>query len=419
MKRVFRILGFCILIPLMTYWIYLGVFQIHEYFVGNIYVSYLNKNKTVMDEDFVLDDSFYEKQFYMVGELHGFAKSPEIDFKLFKHLNQKTGVRYYMSEVDYSQAYFLNKYLETGQDSLISFSLKNWLVIQAQENKDYYEKWKKLYNYNRTLPEDKKIKILGCDVLTDVEVVRHHIMELVGQSDFNLLFGSSKKLDAIVDAAKRIMSNPNRRETLALKYGPDFKNFEHLMNTILQTEERVREAKIFENFKSLYSILELEKEKIFAFYGFFHVLQEKPANGFPYLAARIKGSNLTHGKNMVSMTMCFQDSEMIMPSAGLPSLLQTGPVWSEVGFKYDSLLLFYLKGIMDLKRTSEPNTTTIYKINQPDSPYFKTDRLMEVNMILPILENQKIEIPKDKHTADYAQYLIFVRNSRAAKPIDK
>ena len=73
---------------------------------------------------------------------------------------------------------------------------------------------------------------------------------------------------------------------------------------------------------------------------------------------------------------------------------------------------------MDLKRTSEPNTTTIYKMNQPDSPYFKTDRLMEVNMILPILENQTIEIPKDKHTADYAQYLIFVRNSKAARPLD-
>lgn len=68
------------------------------------------------------------------------------------------------------------------------------------------------------------------------------------------------------------------------------------------------------------------------------------------------------------MTMCFQDSEMIMPSLGVPTVLQTSENWSEVGVKYDSHLVFYLKGIMDLKRTSEPNTQSIYKMNDDHSP---------------------------------------------------
>jgi hypothetical protein len=416
MKKLFRILGVIFLTPLCMYWIYLGAFNIVEYFKGNEYVAYLNKNKTVLNSNFELDTLFYDKQFYMVGEIHGFAKSPEIDFKLFKHLNEKTGVRHYMSEVDYSQAYFLNKYLETGKDSLIHYALENWLVSQAQNNKDYYNKWRNLYAYNSTLPKDKKIFVLGCDVVSDITLFRHHLSILLDPIDYKDIFGDAHKREDLITKIEILGSNIQKQNILRDKYENSYFDIQHLMETLLQTTERGREEKIFRNFKKLVNQYKLENEKIYSFYGNFHALQASTSDGFEPFAAKLKRSELVMGANMVSLNMCFQDSNMIMQSEGLPDFLKTGPKWSEVAFKYDSLLIFYLEGIKDLIRTSEKNSTTIYKINGTDSPYFKTNRLMSVKMLLPFLENQKIEIDKNLGSADYSQYLIFVRNSKAAQP---
>ncbi len=418
MKKLIKILGLVILIPLCMYWIYAAVFHINEYFKGNAFVTYLEKNKTVLDTNFELDKSFYTKQLYMVGEIHGFAKSPEIDFTLFKHLNQRTGVRVYMSEVDYSQAYFLNQYLETGRDSIINYALQNWLVVQAQNNKDYYQKWKKLYNYNLSLPKDKKIVVLGCDVLSDMKLFKHHLKILLDSEDYIDVFASATKRKEFVERIRHFRSDEVKQLRLKEKYPYTYSDIDHLMETLLQTEEKGREAKIFNNFKRMVDINKLHHEKIYSFYGNFHTLQSSTADGFEPLAKKIKQSELEMGQNMVSLNMLFNDSEMIMPSEGLPSFLKTGPNWSEVGFKYDSLLLFYLEGIKDLMRTSAENTTTFYKMNGIDSPYYKTDRLMSIKMLLPFLENQKIEINSNLGSADYSQYLIFVRNSEAAQPFE-
>lgn len=418
MKKLFRILGLLILTPLCIYWMYSAVFYTTEYVKGYSYVDYLNKNKTVFSTDFELDKSFYEKQFYMVGEIHGFAKSPEIDFKLFKHLNQKTGVRYYMSEVDFSQAYFLNQYLKTGNDTIIHYALKNWLVVQARNNKDYYQKWKDLYTYNAGLPEDKKIVVLGCDVVSDVQLFKAHLKKLLTPADYKDVFASADKRVDFLEGIKSFKADYKKQHSFKEKYGSGFTSLMHLMETMKQTEQRGREEKIFINFKKLVALYELEDERIYSFYGNFHALQASTSDGFEPLAAKIKKSDLAMGKNMVSLNMLFNDSEMIMPSNGLPSFLQTGPNWSEVAFKYDSLLLFYLEGIKDLMRTSEEHTTTFYKMNGTNSPYYDTNRLMSVKMILPFLENQKIEIDENLGSADYSQYLIFVRNSAAAQPYE-
>jgi hypothetical protein len=418
MKKFLRVLGFVVLTPLCIYWMLLAGFHTKEFFKGNKYVAYLNKNKTVFNSDFQLDASFYDHQLYMVGEIHGFEKSPEIDFKLFKHLNQRIGVRYYMSEVDYSQAYFLNTYLQTGQDSLIHYALKNWMVYVGRNNKDYYQKWKNLYAYNKTLPPDDRIVVLGCDVLMDKQLFIQHIKQLIDEQDFELLFGNAIKLQEFVVKIKAYKSKPEAIQYFKNKYGDKEKELAHLFNTALQTETSGREQKLFDNFKDIYNLLQLENEKIYAFYGLYHTLQSKMADGFEPFASKIKKSELAHASKMVSLNMCFQDSKMIMPSSGLPGFLQTGPQWSEVAFKYDSLLLFYLEGIKDVVRTSGQNTTTFYKLNGKDSPYFHSERLMSVKMILPFLKDQKIEINRNLSSTDYAQYLIFVRNSEAAQPND-
>jgi len=72
------------------------------------YTSYLQKNRDTISiggyHDFALfDAAFYKNQVFLVSESHGYYKPHEVDFELFKQLNKKTGLRYYLAEIDFSR----------------------------------------------------------------------------------------------------------------------------------------------------------------------------------------------------------------------------------------------------------------------------------------------------------------------------
>ncbi|WP_282079884.1 hypothetical protein [Aquimarina algiphila] len=419
MKRVFKFLGIFIISSICIFYIGIGVFHLSEYIKGNTYVSYLEKYQFEFNEDsdFSFDTDFYTHQLFMIGEVHGIAKSPEIDYNLFKHLHQKTGMRYYMAEVDYSQAYFLNRYLKTGNDSLLSHSLKKFIPIQARDNRDYFDKWRNLYAYNKTLSEAYKIHILGCDAIADYDLAKEHLKKIIKNTTLHqdLEFNMNTQDDLIVYAEKML------KDKLALEkageiLGDSYFDYWHILKNLKMSKDKGREEKIFKNFKEIYQQFNLADEKIYAYYGLGHVLQAPLKNGIEPLANKIRMSGLTIGENMVSMAMTYVDSKMIMPSDALPDFLRTGKIWSELDYSCESIFVYYQHGIKDLKRVSTPNTTNIYKLDGRNSPYIDSDRLLNFSMILPFLKNQKIEIDPEYNTTDYAQYVILIRNSGAARP---
>lgn len=418
MKTFLKITICILLAPIISYYIILGVFNFSEYIKGEPYVSYLNAHKTVLNGDFNFAEDFYDHQLFMAGEIHGYQKSPELDYKLLKHLNKKVGVKDYMVEVDYSQAYFLNEYLKTGNDSLINYSLKNWLVLQGRGMKEYYDMWRNVYSYNKSLPENQKIYVYGCDVLSDETLAIEHLKRLVSPQIYQEIFGDVSNLEDLVKRTDIYKADKDLQAKLKDSLQGTYLEFNHLINTILQTKAGKREPKIFANFKSVLSLRNISTEPIFAFYGFAHTLQVPNKSGFKPLARLIKESGLECGKNMVSMNMIYQDSKTVLRSEWLPSIMRNGPIWSEIEFSYDSLLLFYVKGIKDLKRTSEPNSITIYKMDEKNSPYLNSKRLMEYEMILPFFKNQTIELQENFSAAEATQYLFFIRNSEAVTPLD-
>jgi hypothetical protein len=51
------------------------------------------------------------------------------------HINKKNGVRYYIAEVDFSQAHYLNKYLSTGNEEFLKAIYQHWYNQKAQWGK--------------------------------------------------------------------------------------------------------------------------------------------------------------------------------------------------------------------------------------------------------------------------------------------
>ncbi|MES2701696.1 MAG: erythromycin esterase family protein [Bacteroidota bacterium] len=93
---------------------------------------------------------------YCVGELHGVKGTPEIKLALIKYLHREHGVRAVFIETGIAAAYLYNRYLQTGDTTLIT---KPALVYAQHE--PAREFWRQLYIYNKGLKD--KLTIYGMD----------------------------------------------------------------------------------------------------------------------------------------------------------------------------------------------------------------------------------------------------------------
>jgi hypothetical protein len=176
--KILKIIGKILLILLIISILFIAFFYIkNESYLESPTeenLSYLRENKKVINDknenqyDLTgfFDQDFYDSNVFLLGENHGFAEVQNIDFELFKHLNQKIGIRYYIAEMDSIRSKRLNQYLN---DSIKNNSLLRSIVVDIekripqQSSKQLFEKWEKIYDYNKTLSYSDKIEVLGID----------------------------------------------------------------------------------------------------------------------------------------------------------------------------------------------------------------------------------------------------------------
>jgi hypothetical protein len=132
------------------------------------------------------------------------------------------------------------------------------------------------------------------------------------------------------------------------------------------------------------------------------VLQNKLELGDETFASRIKKA----GKKITSFVSYTIDSEMYLPkNPQFPT-----PEDEKISLFNSDGPLVLIKGINDVKELSKPNTITLFKINSQNSPYFKSQDLMNLKSRV---DGQDIIPAKGTHTTDYFQYLFLLRNSKA------
>ena len=117
-----------------------------------------NSNEISYDEleiEKIIDFKKYKAIFY--GESHTRDFEPEFKFNFIRHLNKKFGVKDVFMEIGYSAAYFYNLYLNTGDTLILKYN------NSIYSNGKYKIFWGKLFKYNKTTPDNLKIKIHGID----------------------------------------------------------------------------------------------------------------------------------------------------------------------------------------------------------------------------------------------------------------
>ncbi|MET0462521.1 MAG: hypothetical protein ABW007_05190 [Chitinophagaceae bacterium] len=99
-------------------------------------------------------DTLPNARFYLKGEGHEYVEenAPAL-MALLAYTHQHKNVRYLVMECGPDQAYLANYYLRNGGDS---FPSSNLLYMREAF-------WKNLYAFNRTLPENARVRVYGFD----------------------------------------------------------------------------------------------------------------------------------------------------------------------------------------------------------------------------------------------------------------
>ncbi len=375
----------------------------------------------------IFDDAFYKNQLFLVTESHGYYKPNQLDAALFKQINKKNGVRYYVAEIDFSQAYYINKYLATGNEEFLKAIYLHWYNEQAQwGSKTGFEKWKSLYNYNLTLAKNKKIIVLGLDEAQDLNMNEKLLTELAGKANYkagnkmidSLLSFANINLDndtlkSFIKFTRRLATNITANE---ISYKKIFKTnyfaFQFIIKNI--ASKKGRENKIFENFTTFYNEYKLTDKKMYGFWGRFHGMQDS-INGSLSFSAMLKKSSLPLADKIISVPVFCVESTSMLPTQFLPEMARDkGTVFSKAAMVNDDSMIYTVDGIKMFRKFVGKNENVIFKLIGASLPFNKGLYLVESNSKFDKTFNWLGN--KNAATTDYFQYAIVVSNSEWAGP---
>jgi hypothetical protein len=110
----------------------------------------------------------------------------------------------------------------------------------------------------------------------------------------------------------------------------------------------------------------------------------------------------------VSLNILSLGSDMMIPPGFKPQ-----PAGGKVGYFNSNGPFVFVDGIKDLKALTQENSLTIFKLDEPGSPYRQSQKLARVKTWVA-----KSFIPRDDAvTTDLFQYAVLMRDSEALTPL--
>lgn len=298
----------------------------------------------------LMDKDLKDNDIFLIGENHGVKSNIELKTMFLKYFKEKTNFKYYICELPYSMTYFLNKYLETGNLNILKDIYKPIAGTYAW-NRDEYNFWKFLYEYNKGFPKEDRIILLGIDIEHQSENA-FRFMEYSLENDYHSKFKYVK--DNLLNMAEVVNSN----------------NY-----------SGTRDGKMYENFLDVSKTL--GKAKYFGQLGLSHAFQR----GMPYVdsfASLLNKEGSPFKGQVISLVYVYEKCKFFNPTKDRNYVSDISTLdWSMADFQR------YIK-----------SKHTLIKLNQKNSP-FKED------LIWPF----EHKFPEEGVTTDYFQYMIIVNES--------
>lgn len=383
--------------------------------------EYLQKNYSEIDlkdeNEFkdleIMDSDLKGKEIFFTAEMHGVKANAELEMKFLKYFKEKADFKYYLLENSYSNAHFINKYLDTGDIQILE-EMYEPLKGTFAWNKDGYNHWKKLYEYNKSLPKSKKIKVIGVDIehstanaykfLLDV-LPKKEIPEQIKESVENIQ-NTFDKIDSPRDkrafeTSLKLQKDIIKKESIYKEYlDENFSEFKLVNKNIIYSFEayehqdnqinwnNTRDKMIYENFKCIQQ--ELPKGKYYGQWGMSHTYQN-PHNDVKWFASYLNEEDSLFKDEILTIVYNYDDCNQMLPLKG---------------GSYDNNDFSFI--FPEIKETNNliDNDFNIYKLNSDGTPF------SDIKMS-PDFNNDKLE----ESMLEFFQYIVAIRNSKATEPL--
>lgn len=228
----------------------------------------------------------------LLGEAHGVSGNHNIFYQIVKFLSNDRGVRYVMLERSYGDAYLLNIYLRTGDEKFLKYD-PSW-------SEEMRQSYKKLYQYNGNLPEERKIRFVGVDGIRSISAVVISLQDLIPKD-----ITPTKSISFFIDSLKRVQTPikpprvfssdqerikeiegsiaflaseiQSKEKEYKAYFGSNFVHVEQIIANKSSLLKQNRNSDMYRNFLKLVSDFKI-KEGLFGFFGSTHVYKQSRGN---------------------------------------------------------------------------------------------------------------------------------------------
>jgi len=115
-------------------------------------------NRKIIKGFSALDSVVPNKKIFIAGENHTYRESnSKLWVQNIKYLYAHAGVRNVVMESGLSTAWLANEYIQTGDTAIFN-------IIEKYVYKEYAERYKQLYRFNRDLDSGEKVQVFGIDL---------------------------------------------------------------------------------------------------------------------------------------------------------------------------------------------------------------------------------------------------------------
>ncbi|MEM1327036.1 MAG: hypothetical protein AAGI23_13835 [Bacteroidota bacterium] len=385
--------------------------------------AYLASNRLDLNTSF----TFPQTDFKLLGfgAIHGSSKTETAEIKLLESLLQNNDIRYYLMEVNYSHGYYFNEFLETGDTILLKELIHDYGYRVSQERSiSVYEKWKALYRLNQSLPEAKRLTVIGLEAPYFYKYAIRQIAALTaGQYDNwetlneikaaaqldTTIFYSYKELP-IAEVIKRFVEE-SEEQSISWANEKDMQPL--LAHLRLSFKDENREQQIFENYVALSKFYDFSTNKQFARYGFFHLEKYRERDSYPPFFARLIDNDI-HAKTDVMTVMGYLTDSKVLWNIKKDRNYDYKGYSTKAGYGISDYLLEYFQGIHELKK-AQISDLTLFRLNQPDSPYHESEP--DLIAIKKIIGRSNRKDVAGKATTQFIDYALLISDSPANVPL--
>lgn len=381
--------------------------------------SYMSLDATDNNDfsSYKLLDGDLNKDVFLTGQISGIKANVDLELKFLKDLNEKAGVRYYLQEIPYSSASKVNQYLETGNEKILdeAFASAKGGVLWTKEQ---YNKWKKIYNFNKSLPNNKKIIVIGIDIEQNpISAINYMISLLPNEAP-------PVKINSAIKELKNAVNTSQSSMTAFKAFGTNLKNsindnkddynlylkdkmfdFEMVSNNLLKTIEvfsskdnneynKIRGKKMYENFVFIYNNMP-NKGKVYGQVTINNVFQ-KNHKGVDYFASLLNSADSPVKNKLLSIMYIYKGCDRTVISQNRTYNSRAITTYSTENEQIDPFI---------------KDDLTLIKLNGEGSP-FKSDLIWPDSTFFP---GTRVG---NEVTTDYYQYVVVIKNSPAELPLE-